>query len=276
MKTETLNLKTLIERVYIVKYCEDTTLLEQSILAAGFECLIVDKKYSAVEMEYSSIARGLLTHTEAWSRIYHDGEPALVVEADFVPCLGFENFPLPHRDPSQVWCWLYTGTSVAYELQSGYMRGHAASPVATLIYPGLAKALLDFSSDQLQSKDVQEYLPWDSYVDYYVRERGWDVYLAYRSFGEHGGVPDPAHRAFGLNKTHRADCLYNKLAFLPDYAENSTLKFVRERCIAKIKAVLKVFLLRRVDKGSFYSLLAKPSELIKFFGYEFKRLMTIY
>ena len=270
-------LKDLVTRAYIVKYREDTTELEESLKNAGFECFLIKKDYSDEELKFSSISRGLITHAKAWTRIVEDDKPALVVEADFVPCLGIEKFPLPHHRPDDVWCWLYTGTSVAYELEEGkFMRGHAASPVATLIYPKLARLLIKFSLLEISTKNPQEYLPWDSYVDYYIRGFGWKVYLAYRSYGEHGGKPDPAHKNFGLRKTHRADCLYSELAFLPSYAEGSTVSFVLERIIAKLKAVAKIVALRRIDKNSFYSLVKHPDKFMKFFHYEFKRLLTIY
>jgi len=271
-------LKEIIRKVYVVRYGEDTSALQAALTNAGFAFDIVTKNYTETEFSYASICRGLLTHAEAWRRIASGSEPALVVEADFVPCVGFERFSLPHPDPSSVWCWLYTGTSVAYELVDGrYMRGHAASPVATVIYPRLASLLLRFVDEQFSTKNPTEYIPWDSYVDYWVRAHSdIETYLAFRSFGEHGGRPDPIHAQNRLHRTHRADCLVASLAFMPPYAEGSQFKLLTTRLIAKLKAFAKVLLLRRIDRGAFRGLTKQPPQLWQFLRYEFSRLWTVY
>ena len=67
----------------------------------------------------------------------------------------------------------------------------------------------------------------------------------------------------GLSKSHRADVLYGKLAFLPMYAGNSRLNFILIRLKARIKGIARLFLgkfLRiAVIKGS-----SVPGRLIKF------------
>ena len=98
------------------------------------------------------------------------------------------------------------------------------------------------------------------------RKNNFKNYISYRNYGEHGGKPNPEHFQNRLSKAHRADVLYNKLAYIPEYANkqyNQRFHLIRTRLYARLRGLGRLFL------GKFIrlSVLKKsknPYQLIKF------------
>jgi len=218
----------------IIVHTEDVTNLRLALVAEGFEVRENRYSYSEEEKGYSPIIRCLLNHASVWREIAASGIPALVVEADFVPCVGFgdQSVPFPESQTDRCWGWLYMTGPTVYEWRESKARGHSASPVATLICPGVAVSLTEYAKTVL-ARDPRKYFPWDAGARYFVQQNGYPSFLSFRNLGEHGGIPNPEHKNAGLRASHRADALASRLHFLPQYAQGSRVRFLRERLIGK-------------------------------------------
>lgn len=229
-----------VERVFIVAHTEDVSPLERALLAEGFSSEVIRPSYTERELQYSNIAKCLLNHRNAWRRCADRQMLCMVAEADFVPVIGLAGLPLPFplERRSEALGWLYACGPVLYDLEEdGYVRGHAAAPVATVMGPRTAQALLDFAEEELDAHDPMRYFPFDTHIRDYLARRGIHSYLPYRNYGEHGGIPNPEHGNAGLTKTHRADVLDGPLHFMPAYARGSRMAFAMTRLQAKIRGV---------------------------------------
>ena len=100
--------------------------------------------------------------------------------------------------------------------------------------------LVDFADAEIQARNPETYTGWDTSLGFWLNERGIQSYLPYRHYGEHGGNPNPEHRAAGLRATHRADLLAGRLAFLPVYARGSRIRYWRVRLAARAWGVLRL------------------------------------
>jgi hypothetical protein len=135
--------------------------------------------------------------------------------------------------------------------------------VAYILTPQGAKSLLELAEAIAQNTGPTGYSSWDSQIDGFLRQKKLKNYISFRNYGEHGGLPNREHHQHGLSKSHRADVLSGKLAFLPLYAANSQLRFNLVRGKARLKGILRLFLgkfLRiAVIRGS-----TVPNRLIRF------------
>lgn len=229
-----------VEDVYIVAYKEDVGALERALSQEGLRSTVLRAVYSDEESKYANIVRCLLNHRNAWRRCAECHTLSMVVEADFVPVKGLANLPVPFdlRKEGSALGWLYAGGPTLYDLDSdGFARGHAAAPVAIVLGPRTARVLLEFADEELRTHDPLQYFPFDTHIRVYLQKRGINSYLPYRNYGEHGGVPNPEHRAAGLASTHRADVLYGPLQFLPAYARGRRLAYLWTRYLAKARGV---------------------------------------
>jgi GR25 family glycosyltransferase involved in LPS biosynthesis len=137
--------------------------------------------------------------------------------------------------------------------------------VAYIVTPQAAKYLIELAAEIRDKIGANNYSSWDSTIDSFLRQRKLKNYIPWRNYGEHGGLPNPEHRQNNLSQTHRADILYNQLAFTPMYAgeKKDKLEFFWVRLQARSKGIARLltgkFLRLKVIQGS-----STPWRLIRF------------
>ncbi|WP_199331569.1 MULTISPECIES: LPS biosynthesis glycosyltransferase [Nostocales] len=238
-----LQIADVIGRAFIIAYKEQTNLLQTSLINEGLQCEVLRQKHQPQYKNFSPSYLCLLNHLRAWQIAARETQPTLIVEADFVPVVGFGKLPLPFN-PNQTdvgMCWLYTCASQVYSVSAdGYAEGFSVSTVAYIVTPQGAAKLINFAEELMKSLEPNAYSTWDTYLDNFLRRHQLKNYIPFRNYGEHGGLPNLEHSRHGLSKTHRADVLYNQLAFMPMYATNHGVDyftFFSVRIQARIKGI---------------------------------------
>lgn len=237
-----------LDSTLIIAHTESTEFLEAALTLEGFSCRILRQKHKPEYSNYSRSYLCLLNHRRAWKIATTRNQPTLIVEADFVPVLGLGNLPVPYDPESGDLgiAWLYTCAPQVYSIcDRGYAEGFSTSGVAYIISPQAAQYLLEFAKEIEQTFGPMQYSSWDSEIDSFLRARKLKNYIPFRNYGEHGGIPNPEHHQHGLSKTHRADILYGKLAFMPLYAmgqRGSLLKLLAVRSRARLKGMGRLLL----------------------------------
>lgn len=257
-----------ISQVFIIAYKESTQLLEEALTREGLHYEVLRQEHKAEFKDFSSSYLCLLNHQQAWEKATKASKPTLIVEADFVPVVGFGKLPLPfdsHQENVGV-SWLYTCAPQVYSVsQDGYAEGFSTAMVAYIVTARAAYCLWDLAEEIDKKFGATNYSSWDSEIDYFLRSRSLKNYIAFQNYGEHGGLPNPEHHQHGLSKSHRADVLYGKLAFLPLYAsgKRGQMKLLSVRFQARLKGIARLvtgrFLRLRVLKGS-----STPIRLLSF------------
>ncbi len=258
-----------ISRVFIIAYKESTQLLEETLAKEGFSCKVLRQQKQPETKNLSPSYLCLLNHRRAWEKAAQQIKPTLIVEADFVPVLGLGKLPLPfnpYKTDVGV-SWLYTcAPQVYYVCPDGYAQGFSTSMVAYIVTPYAAEYLIGLAEAVKQKHGTRNYSSWDSQIDSILLAKQLKNYIPFRNYGEHGGLPNLEHHHHGLSKTHRADVLYGKLAFVPSYAlggGNSQLNFLCARLKARLKGIARLvigkFLRIPVIRGS-----STPGRLINF------------
>lgn len=243
------SLGSFINQVFIIAYKENTDLLEKTIRDQGFQCEILRQPpLNETNNNYSPSYLCLLNHKGAWQRIININKPCLIIEADFVPVINMNKLPLPFPTTEKKLGinWLYTCAPQVYSVSSDmYAQGFSTSMVAYIISPQGAKYLLDLAEEIKNEYGAENYSSWDGEVDNYLRNQGLKNYIPFRCYGEHGGKPNLEHKNNGLSLKHRADRLYGKLAFMPDYTSNMKYPFltlIQERFYGRSKGTARLFL----------------------------------
>lgn len=240
---DSLQIADVIGRAFIIAYKEPTQLLEAALIQEGLQCEVLRQKHQPQYKNFSPSYLCLLNHLRAWKIAAMEAQPTLILEADFVPVVGFGKLPLPFN-PHQKnvgMCWLYTCASQIYSISAdGYAEGFSVSTVAYIVTPQAAKKLICFAEQLMNNSEPNAYSTWDSHLDNFLRYHKLKNYVPFRNYGEHGGLPNLEHSHHGLSKTHRADVLYNRLAFLPLYASKSYFKFLSVRLQARIKGMARL------------------------------------
>lgn len=234
-----------IQKTYILAHQESTTKLEQCLMQEGLTYEVLRQDLGSSAQSYSHSIRALLNHRQAWHRATHEQGLVLVLEADFVPVRGFGQLPFPfHVDNQYLGIgWLYTCAAQIYSLsQEGFADGFSTSMVAYLVTPQSAQTLVEWVDQLMQSHEPQQYLPWDSYLDSYLRDRHFKNFIPFRNYGEHGGLPNPEHQQHGLSSSHRADVLYNALAFMPLYAQGDRGSYCLTRLYGRGKGLARLLM----------------------------------
>ena len=230
-------LRTVASGVVIVAHDEDTTPLRTALLAEGFSVDEVRGPYSPEQRAFSRSMRCLVNHANAWRIAASRHQPTIVVEADFVPVVGFGALPAPvppGRSETSIGYLYSVGPEIWDLATTGLARGHGGGMVALLIPPDVAKLLLVFFQEELQDNPLGRYSAFDARVGYWLKDRGVESYIPYRHYGEHGGFGNPEHETVGLRRAHRADALYGRLAFAPAYATRSRLRYWGTRVGARV------------------------------------------
>lgn len=262
-------LSSCIDKIFIIAYKEPTQLLEEFLTKEGFKCEVLRQEEKAEYKNFSPSYLCMMNHKRAWERATHVNQPTLIIEADFVPVVGFGKLPLPFNpNQSDVGIsWLYNCAPQVYSVsQEGYAEGFSTALVAYIVTPQSAKYLIEFAEEINRKQEATAYSSWDSNIESFLRSKKLKSYIPFRNYGEHGGLPNPEHSQNGLSSAHRADVLYNKLAFLPLYAtteKSSQLKFLIVRLQARLKGIARLttgrFLRTKVVKNS-----SVPTRLVSF------------
>ncbi|MBF2065780.1 MAG: LPS biosynthesis glycosyltransferase [Calothrix sp. C42_A2020_038] len=256
-----------VSKILIIACKESTQQLEKVFTEEGFECQVLRQEFLPEYENYSRSYLCLMNHLRAWEIAEKEQLPTLIIEADFVPVVGIGKLPLPFNPnhPDVGISWLYTCATQVYSiLPEGYAEGFSVSTVAYIVTPKAAHSLLGLASEITQKYGSTKYSSWDSTLDSYLRARNFKNFIPWRNYGEHGGAPNPEHHQNKLSKTHRADVLYGKLAFVPPYAASeSRMTFFWVRLQARLKGLARLmsgrFLRLKVIKGA-----SVPSKLLKF------------
>ena len=258
-----------IDKVFIIAYKEATQELEEVLTKVGFQCEVLRQETNPEFQNFSRSYLCLMNHRRAWEKAEKEAKPTLIIEADFVPVLGFGKLPLPfNSDQSDVGIsWLYTCAPQVYNVSSdGYAEGFSVSTVAYIVTQPGARCLLDLAEEVTQKQGATTYSSWDSNIDSFLRKRKLKNYIPWRNYGEHGGLPNLEHYQNNLSRTHRADVLYGKLAFMPLYVvggKGRQLKLITVRLQARLKGIARLvtgrFLRPKVLQGS-----SVPARILSF------------
>ncbi|MGL5193954.1 MAG: LPS biosynthesis glycosyltransferase [Chroococcales cyanobacterium] len=234
----------LIGKVLIIAYKESTDLLEKTLAEEGFKPEVLRQADNPAMQDFSPNYRCMLNHRSAWEKALSEPKPTLIVEADFVPVRGFGQLPLSfpcNRTEDLGIAWLYTCAPQIYSVsKDGYAQGFSTAMVAYIITNHSAEYLMQLADRITDEIGPKNYFSWDSGIEAFLRQHKLKNYVPFRSYGEHGGRPNPEHLQNQLSITHRADVLYGKLAFLPLYASEAregNFKFLGVRLNARIKGI---------------------------------------
>ena len=244
------SLRACVERVVVVAYREDTGQLQAAMEREGFAEVFVQRAiYTGEEQAYSRNFRCFMNHRDAWRKAAGRSGWTLIMEADFVPCAGFGSMrvPVPQPEsPGMKWAFLYTAAPRIFWVETcGFLRGHQSTAVCYLVTGAVAAKLLLFWDDEVRRHGMGSYFPFDAHLNWTLMGMGCEAYFPIRSYGEHGGVPNPEHGEKGVASNdgrHRADVLAGPLAFLPPYAAGSRAKYVLVRIGARIKSIGRLLL----------------------------------
>lgn len=238
-------LRDVVGRCYVIAFREDVTRLVEALSVERLNPEVLRATYTCREMAYARATRCLLSHHAAWRLAARNDGYTLVCEADFVPCLGMGGFPaFWPLDDHHAWGYLYQGSPRLLALVGPrpYLRGHCAPLVAYVINSAVARVLCDFFDEQMARHDPAKYFPFDAYLQWWLMAHGCSAYIPHRHYGEHGGQPNPEHRAFGIRRAgrHRADNLAARLHFLPQYSRGSWLRFGAVRAQARMLGLARL------------------------------------
>ncbi|MBE9182098.1 LPS biosynthesis glycosyltransferase [Oculatella sp. LEGE 06141] len=269
-------LATCIGQVFILAYQESTELLEKAIANEGLPVEVLRQQHQPDYRDFSPSYLCLLNHQSAWKRALQTQQLTLIVEADFVPVVGFGALPLPFKatQPDMGITWLYTCAPQIYSVSAeGYAEGYSTSMVAYIVAPRGAEALLALAETTRQQVGETRYSAWDSGVDKFLRSHGLKNYIPFRNYGEHGGKPNPEHRQHGLSAAHRADVLCDRLLLRPAYATDATYPQLQLRWV-RLQARCKG--IARLMSGKFLrvKVLRQSSVPLKLLQFAIRRQLT--
>lgn len=92
-----------VGKAFIIAYKESTQLLEDALIAERIQCEILRQEHQEEQKDYSPSYLCMLNHRRAWEKATTQSKPTLIVEADFVPVLGFGKCPLPFIPSNRMW-----------------------------------------------------------------------------------------------------------------------------------------------------------------------------
>jgi len=264
-----------IGQTFILAYRESIEQLNATLSADGLTCEVLRQRDQSEYQGYASSYRCMLNHQQAWIRAAATSLPTLIVEADFVPVVGFGQLPLPFglNQPNVGICWLYNCAPQLYSVSpDGFGEGFSTGLVAYVITPQAGALLCEMVAEVTRLHGTG-YSHFDSTIDHYLRDRNLKNYIPFRNYGEHGGIPNPEHRRHGLSGIHRADVLYAPLAFSPAYAEAVPESKIPARIQARMKGLVRLllgkFLRLKILRNS-----SSPLRLLRFaIGRQFSKVL---
>ncbi len=246
-----------IAQTFVIAYKEPTEQLMSTLSQSGCDCTVLRQVHQPGYETYSPSFLCLLNHRSAWELALRSDKPTLIVEADFVPVKNFAQLPPPFdpTDEALGIAWLYTCAAQVYNVSisvsnntDDWAQGYSTSMVAYVVSARSARHLIELAAQVEKDPGPRTYSPWDSGIEYYLRDLGLHNYVPFRNYGEHGGLPNPEHGRNRLSKAHRADVLYGKLAFAPMYASEdgkfSRWMWLKVRAYARLKGLGRLLLLK--------------------------------
>jgi len=290
-----------IDQTFVIAYKESTEQLTGVLEQFGCDCTVLRQVHQPGYETYSPSYLCLLNHRSAWELALRSQKPTLIVEADFVPVSNFTQLPPPFdpADPDLGIAWLYTCASQIYNVTDdatgdvpddvtnsashsprhssnhspshspscGWAQGYSTAMVAYVVTAKSARLLIDLAAQVGKDPGPRNYSPWDSGIEYYLRDFKLHNYVPFRNYGEHGGLPNPEHGKNKLSKAHRADVLYGRLAFAPMYAaaEGGIRRWdwLKVRAYARTKGLGRLLLMKYL-RGEVIRKSRQPGRLIRF------------
>jgi hypothetical protein len=256
-ETVTLSLKSVIGRSYILAYRENVAPLAHALEVEQLHPTVLSAKYSEEEKTFARAIRTFMAHYSAWKCAREHEDYSLICEADFVPCIGLGAMQTfwPLNDP-RAWGYLYQGSPRLLTLVGArpFLRAHCAPLVAYVVNAGVARALCDFFDDEMSRRDPTKYYPFDAHLQWEAMGRDCRAYMPMKHYGEHGGLPNPEHAAYGIPRAgqHRADNLASSLHFTPQYSFNSRLRYMAVRTHGRSLGLLRLVTSRWIAKTDAY------------------------
>lgn len=241
-------LRSIVDQCIIIAWKEDVTELQCALAKEGIKAVVQRGQYTDAQLEYSRSIRCLIYHASAWRMAAVADRPTIIVEADFVPCIGFADLPLPFvwDGEGSRFAWLYSAGSIIYGIDAdGCLFGHGNTTVAYVVTPDAARACLAFYDEEMTGAEPGRYRMWETRIGADLRwKKGVRNYLPVYQYGEHGGQSNGEHVEHGIRGWHEADILWRPLSFLPAYAEGSVLTYRMRRLRGWLRGWLRVILLR--------------------------------
>jgi hypothetical protein len=259
----------------VVCYREDVSQLKAVLSLENLNPSESRASYSNEELTYSRTYRCFLNHRSAWRQAARNDGYTLICESDFVPCRGLGDFPVfwPLGNPL-AYGYLYQGSSrLLHMSRDGYLRVHVCPTVAYVINAPVAELFLQFFEEEMERRLPQDYLTFESHLQWWAMGRGVDAYMPARHYGEHGGFPQPEHRAAGrvTRVVHRADNLNGRLAFMPQYARGSFSALVKARAHGRALGWARLLFGRWIFQTDAYDI--SPADAIRMYLIGIRRLL---
>jgi hypothetical protein len=236
-----------VKRAIVVCYKENVDQLAAALLDSGIPPIVQRGAYSAEDLRRPAAMRTFMNHRDAWKVASNADGYTLICEADFVPCHDMGSLPVfwPLDNP-HAWGYLYQGSPrILGVIGSGrHIRAHCAPLVAYVVNAKVADMMLRFFDWAAASQGLDNYFSFESWLQWNVMGQGGEAYIPIKHYGEHGGLPNAEHKASGAVSRagrHRADNLARPLAFLPQYAAGSRLRYAKERAMARALGIGRLF-----------------------------------
>ena len=264
-----------VTQAIVVCYTEDTTLLKVALERECLRAIESRASYSEDELTYSRSYRCFMNHRSAWRLASESDGYTLICESDFVPCRGLGGFPTfwPLANPL-AFGYLYQGSPrLLWASRHGHLRAHASPTVAYAVNARVAALLLEFFDEETRGRRPQDYLTFESHLQWWAMGRGIEAYMPARHYGEHGGFPQPEHRAAGVvtRVAHQADNLQGRLAFLPQYARGDVGALLRTRAHARLLGWVRLLSGRWIIRTDAYAL--RSSDIVRMYLIGLRRLL---
>jgi hypothetical protein len=170
--------------------------------------------------------------------------------------------------------YLYQGSSRLLHVgQKGYLRAHVCPTVAYVVNTRVARLLLTFFDEETRGRRPQDYLTFESHMQWWAMGHGVEAYMPAKHYGEHGGFPQPEHRAAGVvtRVVHRADNLRGRLAFMPQYAKGDFKALLRARAYARLLGWARLLFGRWISRTDAYQL--RPIDVVRMYAIGVRRLL---
>ena len=78
-------------------------------------------------------------------------------------------------------------------------------------------------------------------------QKGVRIYIASKSYGEHGGIPNLEHKINGFTSWHQADSLFGPLAFMPAYVQLIAWRYLFFRVRSRARYLYRFFVGKYFD-----------------------------
>ncbi len=263
-------LRDTISECIVLCYREDIGDLVRALTQTGFRTTEQRGVYSPEELKRPAAIRCFMNHRDAWRRASQSDGYTLICEADFVPCMDLGSLPVFWPiDDRHAWGYLYQGSPRVLSLigSERYIRAHCAPLVAYIVNAHVARMMLEFFDETTARWGTETYYNFEAFLQWDVMGKGGRAYMPRKHYGEHGGAPQREHKGrTSRDGVHRADNLVRPLAFMPQYAAGSMLKFWSERAIGRALGLGRLATGRWIQDTNVYSRDLKKTMAMQLLG----------